>query len=189
MSGQVSTSCNKPGPIFLDTCGESLVGEIHQRQNLTLLEHLSDLPPLCDRRVNAGRIMARRVEADGIARGDCLQRGQQRVEVQANAGRIDVRISVDLQTGRLKHARMIDPRGTADPDAPALELLLEEIGRHAQGAGATRRLRRHAAPLADDLVIGAEQHLADMTSVFGESIDSQITSCSSPPPTGVARLL
>jgi len=124
-----------------------------------LLYGFAYLLPLLRRRIEAGRIVAARVQHHDSAARQSAQRAQHGIQADSAAGCIVVRIAVDLETGAFEDRAVIFPARVADPDLDPRVEHAQPVGAHLERAAPAERLRRDDAFLEHRRVLGAEQQM------------------------------
>ncbi len=164
----------QPRGVLAQPVAEALVGEVDQRQDPPLLDQVADPAPQRRRRVHPGRVVARAVEQHDVARRGGPERGEHRVLVDPPAGRVGVGVRADPEPRGVEQLRVVGPGRLAHPQRLRGAGLAQEIRRHAQPAGAARRLRRERPAGRDGLVIGAQHEGADEVAIGGLAVDRPV---------------
>ena len=157
--------------VLLDAVAEALVGHVHERNELARRDDRDDLGPLLARQVDAGRVVAARMQQHDALLRHRLQRLKHRVEAHAARRRVVIGIVADAEAGELEQRAVVVPGGIADEDLAVGEVALEEVAADLQCAGAADGLDRGDALAAHRLVPGAEDQLLDGLPVVGRALD------------------
>ncbi len=102
--------------VLAEAAGKALVGEIDQGQDAHVGHELRDDVPLLRSQVDARRVVATAVQHKHIARRHARHGGGHALEVERIRCRVEIGIGLDRQTRRCEDARVVGPRGIADPD-------------------------------------------------------------------------
>src|SRR5690606_18232020 len=161
--------------VFLQACAKALVGDVEEGHQVARLDDLCDLLPLLGRRVDAGGVVAARVQHhDGLFRRG-LQRGQHAREVQAMSGRVVVGIRIDREARAFEQRPVVLPAGVADQHSGLRQQLAQEVGADLQGTGAAQRLGGQDAAFCGQGGVRAQQQRLRAFVVAGDAFDRQVT--------------
>ena len=131
--------------------------------------------PLLRRRIDAGRVVAARVQHDDGARGNALERAR---SCRRNRGRASRRRStayvLTVKPAPSNSARWFSQLGSLIHTCAPGAKLAQEIGADLESAGAAERLHGHRAARGDDFAVRAEQQRLHRAVVGGDAVDRQV---------------
>ena len=160
--------------ILGDAIAETLVGQVEIRQQLAIAQHRDQRIPLRSTQVDPGRVVAAGVQQHDAALGQAAQGVEHRVETQPAAGRIEIRVAVDLETAALEHRAVVVPGRVADPDRRVGQPGLEEISADFEPTRRTHGLYRRDPTGGDRRMARPEQQLGDLGAAGRVALHRQV---------------
>src|SRR5204862_6287445 len=124
------------------------VEKLHQSARI---DDIDDTIPLRRREVDAGRIVAARVQDRKCPGREILQSRQHRVEIEAMGRCVVVGVGVDRKSRVFKYGPVIFPARITDPELGAGIKPPQKIDADFKPAGAAQSLHRYDASAAQDV--------------------------------------
>ncbi|MNX99130.1 hypothetical protein D3C86_1315630 [compost metagenome] len=160
--------------VVVEPRAKALVGHVHEGQQLARLEHRDDLAPLVLVQVHTGRVVAAGVQQHDATLRNGFDGRQHGVELQAARGGVVVRVRIHLEAGALEDHAVVLPARVADPHLRGGEVALQEVGTHAQRAGAAQRLQRGDAAFGAGGAVFAKHQRLHGLAVAGNASHRQV---------------
>ena len=127
--------------------------------------------PLLLGKIDAGGVMAARVQHHDRAGGETLEGGTHAGEIEPVGVRVVVRIALHGKARGLEELAVVFPARLADPDRRVGVDALQEVGADPQPAGAAQRLNGH-----DIFFLGTENKFLHGLVVDPQTVDRQVAS-------------
>ena len=160
--------------IGVDPVTKALIGDVQERHEPALAAGVHHLLPLRIGQVDAGRVVAARVQHHDRGGRQRAKRRQHLLELHAVAGRVVVGIGVDGEAGRLEERAMILPAGVADPDLRIGDEAADEVGANLECTSAAQGLYGGDTLVGEKWRVAAEQQPLDSLVVLGEPVDGYV---------------
>src|SRR5471030_140914 len=142
--------------IVINACTKTLIGNVEERNQITLFGDVNHLIPLGWRQVRTCRVMTTRVQQHDALCRKSFQVVEHAGEIHAKTFGVEIRISVNLKTGTAKNGHVVFPGRIADPHLRIWEIKLQEISADFQRTRAPDGLNRSDALLQQSRMFCAE---------------------------------